>query len=310
MTPLQAHVHESWPGTVVAITGSSGLIGSALARALESHGHVIKRLVRRPANNANEIAWDPLRGQLDPRALEGVEVVVNLAGESLDKRWTTATKTLIRDSRVKGTALLARTIASLPTKPLVFLSGSAMGIYGSRGDETLDEASTLGNDFLASVCKEWEAATAPAADAGIRVVNLRTGLVLARHGGALRKMLLPFQLGIGGRLGDGRQWTSWIALSELVDALSFAIRRDSVAGPVNLVAPNPVTNREFARTLGYVLGRPAFIPVPHFALKLVFGEMAEGTILASQRMRPRRLLEHGFDFALPTLERALRAVLA
>jgi uncharacterized protein (TIGR01777 family) len=191
-------------------------------------------------------------------------------------------------------------------KPRVMLSGSAVGIYGTRGDEILDESSDLGNDFLASVCKDWEAATAPASDAGIRVVHLRTGLVLSREGGVLKKMLLPFRLGVGGRLGDGNQWMSWIALSDVVAALAFLLRAEFVSGPVNLVAPNPVMNAEFTRTLAHVLGRPALISVPKFALTLLLGQMAEDTVLASQRVRSRRLLENGFKFKQPALEGALR----
>jgi uncharacterized protein (TIGR01777 family) len=291
---------------VIAVTGSSGLIGSSLTTALEARGHTIKRLVRRPARGAEEISWDPARGQLDARALAGVDAVVNLAGENLAQRWTARVQTRIRASRVNGTTILARALAALPTKPRVMLSGSAVGVYGTRGDEILDESSELGNDFLASVCKDWEAATAPASDAGIRVVHLRTGIVLSREGGALAKMLLPFQLGVGGRLGDGRQWMSWIALADAVAALAFLLREESVAGAVNLVAPNPVMNAEFARTLASVLRRPAAIPVPRFALSLLLGQMGENTVLASQRVRSRRLLEHGFKFKQPTLEQALR----
>jgi len=291
---------------VIAVSGSSGLIGSALAGALEARGHTIKRLVRRPARGADEISWDPARGQLDVQRLQGVDAVVNLAGESLARRWTAGARARIRASRVNGTIVLARGIAAMPKKPRVMLSGSAVGIYGNRGDELLDEASELGNDFLAAVCKDWEGATAPAADAGIRVVHLRTGLVLARNGGALPKMLLPFRLGVGGRLGDGRQWISWIGLPDVIAALAFLLRAESVAGPVNIVAPNPVVNAEFARTLADVLGRPAIVPVPKFVLTALLGQMGEGTVLASQRVRPRRLLENGFKFKQPTLEGALR----
>jgi uncharacterized protein (TIGR01777 family) len=291
---------------VIAISGSSGLIGSALAGALEARGHSIKRLVRRAARGDDEISWDPSRGQLDTRRLEGVDAVVNLAGENLARRWTPAARTRIRSSRVNGTAILARALAAMPAKPRVMLSGSAVGIYGTRGDEILDESSELGDDFLASVCRDWEGATEPAADAGIRVVRLRTGIVLSRHGGALAKMLLPFRVGLGGRLGDGRQWMSWIALTDVIAALAFLLRAESVSGAVNLVGPNPVTNADFARTLGYVLGRPSLIPVPKFALALLLGQMGEDTVLASQRVRSRRLLENGFKFKLPTLESALR----
>lgn len=290
---------------VIAVSGSSGLIGSALAGALEARGHTIKRLVRRPARRSDEISWDPAREQLDARALEGVDAVINLAGENLARRWTAGARDRIRSSRVNGTTMLARALAAMPTKPRVMLSASAVGIYGNRGDEILDESSTLGNDFLASVCKDWEGATAPAADAGIRVVHLRTGIVLSRREGVLAKLLLPFRLGLGGRLGDGRQWMSWIALTDLVAALAFLLRAEAVSGAVNLVAPNPVMNAEFARTLAHVLGRPAVFPVPRFALTLLFGQMAEDTILSSQRVRAGRLLDNGFKFKLPTLDEAL-----
>jgi uncharacterized protein (TIGR01777 family) len=304
ITPVQSR--DPWARLVIAVSGSSGLIGSALTAALEARGHTIKRLVRRAANGANEIAWHPARGQLDARELSGVDAVVNLAGEDLAQRWTAGVRTRIRAGRVNGTTILARALAAMSIKPRVMLSGSAVGIYGTRGDEILDESSDLGNDFLASVCKDWEAATAPASDAGIRVVNLRTGLVLSRDGGVLKKMLLPFRLGVGGRLGDGNQWMSWIALSDVVAALAFLLRAESVSGPVNLVAPNPVMNAEFTRTLAHVLGRPALISVPKFALTMLFGQMAEDTILASQRVRSRRLLENGFKFKQPALEGALR----
>jgi uncharacterized protein (TIGR01777 family) len=290
---------------VIAISGSSGLIGSALTGALETRGHTIKRLVRRSARGADEISWDPARGQLDSRGLAGVDAIVNLAGENLAQRWSASARARIRSSRVNGTTLLAQAVAAMQTKPRVLLSGSAVGIYGNRGDEILDESSDLGNDFLASVCKDWESATAPAAEAGVRVVHLRTGIVLSRAGGALSKMLLPFRLGVGGRLGDGRQWMSWIALPDAIAALAFLIRAESVSGPVNLVAPNPVLNAEFARALAHVLGRPAVFPVPKFALTLLLGQMGEDTVLASQRVRARRLLENGFKFKLPTLEDAL-----
>jgi uncharacterized protein len=293
----------------VAISGSSGLIGSSVRRVLEQRGHAVRPLVRRVAANDNEIRWDPEHGSVDDARLSGVDAVIHLAGESLAQRWSNDAKQRIRDSRIKGTSTLSRSLAQLEQKPRVMLSGSAIGIYGSRGDETLDESSTPGNDFLASVCVAWEAATQPAVAAGIRVVNLRSGLVLSPTGGALEKMLTPFRLGVGGRFGTGEQWMSWIALADYVEALMFLIDNVSIAGPVNLVAPNPVTNRELTRVLARVLRRPAFFHVPRAALVLALGEMAEGTVLASQRVRPRALLEAGFNFTLPTLEAALRAEL-
>ncbi len=301
---------HAWPRTRIAISGASGLVGSALTHALEAQGQTVIRLVRRQPRDAREIAWDPTREKLDLPGLDGVDAVVNLAGENLFRLWTPGAKSRIRASRVGGTTALSRAIAALPTKPRVMVSGSAVGFYGNRGDESLDEASAPGNDFLASVCKEWEAATSPASDAGIRVVLSRTGLVLTPHGGALAKMLLPFRLGLGARFGSGKQWMSWISLSDIVSALISLIRSDAPSGPVNLVAPNPVTNAEFTRTLGYVLGRPALLVVPRVAAEMVFGEMGDSTILASQRVRPRRLLESGFEFSEPTLEAALRAELA
>lgn len=293
----------------IAITGASGLIGSALVRALERDGHTVRRLVRRAPHGAGEAAWDPARGTIDPGAVEGADAVINLAGEPLDQRWTRSARRRIVASRVDGTSLIARAIASAASRPRVLLSSSAIGIYGSRGDEVLEESSTHGRDFAADVCAQWEGATEPAAAAGARVVHMRTGLVLAREGGALAKMLPAFRAGVGGRMGSGRQWLSWISLEDSVRAIRFLLMAEELTGAVNLVAPNPVTNAEFTRVLGRVLGRPALMRVPAFALELVFGKMADGTILASQRVRPRRLLDAGFRFALPTLEAALRAAL-
>ena len=296
---------------IVAVTGSSGLIGSALTDAIQERGSKVKRVVRRDARSADEISWLPDRGQIDAKGFEGVDAVVNLAGENLFQRWTDPVKRRIRESRVSGTSLLARTLSSLPisNRPSVLLSGSAVGIYGSRGDETLDEASAAGSGFLASVCKDWESATRPAADAGIRVVMLRTGIVLSNRGGALAKFLLPFRLGIGGRLGTGAQWMSWIARHDAVEAMLWLLGDDRTSGPVNVTAPNPVDNAEFTRALAHVLGRPAVLPVPRLIIELALGELADAAILASQRVRPARLLESGFGFNYPTLEGAIRAEL-
>jgi uncharacterized protein (TIGR01777 family) len=280
--------------THIAIAGSHGLIGSALLRAFEADGHVVTRLAR---------------GEQNPDTLRGVDAVVNLAGAKIDQRWTPSSKAEIRSSRVDTTSRLARMIAALPNGPRVFLSGSAIGIYGSRGDELLDENSTLGDDFLASICKEWEAAAAPAAGAGARVVNLRTGIVLSKDGGALARMLTPFRMGVGGKLGSGKQWMSWIALADIVRAISFLISAD-VRGPVNLVAPSPATNEQLTHALSNELHRPSMFNVPKFALKLAFGQMGEEAVLASQRVLPRRLMEAGFQFNCPTLEQALANVLA
>jgi hypothetical protein len=262
--------------------------------------------VRDAPTSDSDIPWDTRHETIDAAKLIGVDAVIHLAGENLAQRWTTAVRRRIRDSRVDGTLALARTLASMDKKPRVLLSGSAIGIYGSRGDEVLDESSSTGNDFLAEVCTAWEAATKPASEAGIRVVLLRTGIVLSRDGGALAKMLLPFRLGVGGRLGSGHQWMSWISIDDYPRVVRFLLSDEKLSGPVNIVAPNPVTNKEFSATLARVLGRPSLFGVPKFALELAFGDMAEDTVLASQRVIPRRLLEAGFDFQHSTLESALR----
>jgi uncharacterized protein (TIGR01777 family) len=291
---------------MILVSGASGLIGTALVHALRSEKYEVKRLVRRPPSGADEVAWYPDRADIDPRAMDGVTAVVNLAGVNLSQRWTTSARRRIRDSRIQATTLLARTMAKANPQPRVLVSASAMGIYGTHRDDPVDESASLGDDFLASVCKEWERATTPASDAGVRVVVSRTGLVLARDGGVLAKLLLPFRLGLGGTLGAGRQWMSWIALTDAVRALRFLIETETLAGPVNVVAPNAVTNAEFTATLGRVLGRPTFTMVPAFALKLALGQMAKDTALASQHVIPRRLNEAGFQFELPTLDAALR----
>jgi uncharacterized protein (TIGR01777 family) len=278
----------------VAISGSSGLIGSALRRSLERDGHVVRRLAR---------------GSVDRAMLADVDAVVNLAGEPIDQRWTGNAQRKIRESRVRGTATLAHAIAGLSHKPPVLLSGSAIGIYGNRGDDLLDEQSSYGDDFLARVCVEWEQATSAAEAAGVRVVHLRTGIVLAREGGALKKLLLPFRFGVGGKLASGRQWMSWIALADIVSALRMLLVNSSVSGPVNLASPNPVRNSEMTTALSNELHRPAAFPVPRFAMKLVFGEMADVAALASQRAIPSRLLAAGFEFRYPTIEQALAAML-
>jgi hypothetical protein len=292
----------------VVVSGATGMIGSVLVGRLQSAGHRVKRLVRKNAAQ-EDVLWDPAKGVLDISTIDGCDAIINLAGEPIGQRWSSDAKEAIRQSRVDSTALLARTVASMTKKPRIFLSGSAIGIYGDRGDEWLDEASAPGDDFLASVVKDWEAAAEPVARAGVRLVFLRSGLVLSADGGALAKMLPPFKLGMGGPMGDGNQWMSWIALDDHVSAMMHALATDSVAGPANLVTPNPVTNAEFADALGHALGRPAIVPVPKFALKLMFGEMAEGTILSGQRVSPKTLAASAFEWAFPTIEGALRAVL-
>jgi uncharacterized protein len=294
------------PISVVAVTGATGLIGTALVSHLRVRGMRVRRLARPGRAAEDDVAWDPMRGVLAPNALDGVDAVVHLAGEPIAQRWTAARKQAIRESRVRGTELLARTIAEMDRKPRVMLSGSAVGFYGDRGDEPLDENSAAGSDFLAGVVREWEEASRAAADAGVRVVKLRTGVVLSPRGGALEKLLLPFRMGVGGPIGSGRQWMSWISLHDHVRAIEHAMTTETLGGPVNLVAPNPVTNAEFATTLGRVLTRPALVPVPSFALELLYGEMARATILSGQRVLPRALVRSGFVHAHPTLEQALR----
>jgi uncharacterized protein (TIGR01777 family) len=305
--PHQAHKLTSSQPKVIAITGATGFIGSALVERLTATGHTVRRLVRRERlRRPGDVFWDPAAGRLDPQALHEVDAVVHLAGEPIAQRWTAGAKYRIRDSRVRGTELLATAIASLPRPPQVLVSGSAMGIYGDRGDQELDETSAPGRGFLAEVATAWEAAAEPAARAGVRVVKVRTGLVLSPRGGALARLLLPFRMGVGGRVGSGRQWVSWIGLHDAVGAIMHALNTEPLVGPVNLAAPSPVRNVELTQTLAKVLRRPAVVPVPRFALRLAFGEMGEATLLASQRMRPRRLLESGYRFGYPALEGALR----
>lgn len=300
---------EPWPRRVVAISGASGLIGSAIVKEYTSHGSEVRPLVRHAPRTPNEIAWDIDAGTIDASKLEGVDVVIHLAGESLAQRWSSDVKRRIVESRLKSTTLLAETLASLTQKPRVFLSGSAIGVYGNRGDEILDENSSLGADFLAQLCKDWENASAPAADAGIRVISLRTGLALSKDGGLLPKMLLPFKMGVGGKLGSGKQWMSWIGLADYVRAAEHVIANENAQGPVNFVSPNPVTNEVFSDVLARVLHRPAFFTVPAFAMKLAMGEMAEEMALASQRVHPTRLRALGFEFKEPTIETALRSAI-
>lgn len=295
----------------ILISGSSGLIGSALVSSLTSGGHVVRRLVRLAVQaGGNKIFWDPEAGRLERSAVEGCDAVVHLAGESIAAgRWTARQKARILDSRVKGTRLLSETVAGCAKPPRAVVSSSAIGYYGDRGDETLNEGSAPGTDFLANVCREWEVATEPARRGGIRVVNLRTGLVLSASGGALAKMLTPFRMGVGGVIGSGRQYMSWIALDDVVGAIEHALHVDTLEGPVNAVAPQPVTNREFTKTLGRVLSRPTLIPMPAFAARLALGEMADALLLASQRVEPARLLVSGYNFRYSEFEDALRHVL-
>jgi uncharacterized protein len=296
---------------IIAVTGSSGLVGTALIGPLEADGHLVRRLVRRPVDDEErEIRWDPQAGTIDAAELSGVDAIVHLAGENLAaRRWTDATKARIRDSRLQSTRLLCTTLAGLAAKPTVLVSASAVGYYGDRGDERVDESSPQGRGFLAELCQEWEAETHAARDADIRLVNLRLGVVLSRNGGALAKMLTPFKLGLGGVIGSGRQYLSWITLDDAVRAIQFALSAAAICGPMNAVAPEPVTNREFTKTLGRVLGRPTFLPMPAFAARLAFGEMADEMLLSGVRVEPRALASAGFEFQHPHLEPALRHVI-
>ena len=295
----------------IAISRSTGFLGRALSAHLTALGHHVIPLTRRSgAGGARSISWDPARGELAPNALAGIDAVVNLAGENVAQRWTDDVKREIRDSRVKGTALLARTIQEMETPPRALLSGSAIGIYGDRGQELLDESSAPGRGFLADVARAWEDATGAIDRADVRVVPLRTGTVLGADGGALEKMLPPFRLGFGGKIGSGTQVMSWIGLEDLTRAVAFILDAGQRRGPVKLVAPGPVSNADFTHALGHALGRPTIIPVPEAAIRLMFGEMGDATILASQRVVPTRLLGAGFSFRYETLDAALPTVLA
>lgn len=293
-----------------AVTGSSGLVGQALVPFLTTGGHEVLRLVRRPTRDPGEVHWDPSSGALDHGAIDGVDAVVHLAGANIAAgRWSPARKAALRESRIGPTRLLAQTLAGLPRPPRVLVSASAIGIYGHRGDAWLDESSPPAADFLGALASDWEQAATSAADAGIRVVSLRTGIVLTPSGGALGRMLPAFRAGLGGRLGSGRQWTSWIALDDLICAIHFLATTPGLAGPFNAVAPSPVTNDTLTRTLAAVLGRPAVLPVPAAALRLLFGEMADAALLSSTRVKPARLTEAGYAFRFPDLEGALRHLL-
>jgi uncharacterized protein (TIGR01777 family) len=293
------------------VSGSSGLIGRALLRKLSDEGHEIITLVRRPPRG-NEVQWDPPRATIDSAGLEGCDAVVNLAGAGIgDRRWSPARKREILESRVGSTALLCQTLAGLTRRPRVLVNASAIGVYGSRGDEVLTEDSAAGTGFLAEVCGAWESATSSAESAGIRVVHLRTSVVLAAEGGALARQLSIFKLGLGGRLGRGDQWLSWISLSDELRAILHVLTQESHSGPVNAVAPSPVTNASFTRALGSALHRPAVLVVPGAALRMALGrEMADEMVLASQRVLPERLQASGFSFDHPSVDQAIAAALA
>jgi len=293
----------------IAVTGASGLIGGALVPALRSGGHEVLRLVRREPRGGDEVRWDPALRSIDAARLEGLDAVVHLSGENIaDGRWTDAKKARLRSSRVGSTRFLSETLAGLARKPSVLVSGSAVGYYGDRGDTWVTEADPPATDFFGRLSVEWEAAAAHAAHAGIRVVHPRTGIVLCPAGGALGEMLLPFKLGVGGKVGSGRQYFSWIALDDVVGVIHHLLARSDLSGPVNACSPEPVTNAELTKTLGRVLGRPTLVPLPGFALRIAFGEVADA-LLASTRMKPERLLATGYRFRFPELEGALRHVL-
>lgn len=294
----------------IAVTGSHGLIGEALCKHLTGQGHTVARIIRASNSTNGDIRWNLANASIESDKLNDVDAVIHLAGENIaSHRWTSEQKQKIKESRIRGTKLLAETICGLEKKPEVVVSGSAIGFYGDRGSETLTESSNVGSGFLADVCREWEEAIAPVAASGVRVVNARTGVVLSTKAGALNKMLPIFQLGGGGNIGDGRQYMSWISLDDEVKALEFALTHSSVSGPVNLVAPNPVTNAEFTAVLGSVLHRPAFIPLPAFAAKIVLGEMADELLLSSQKCQPTKLLSAGYQFEYPELKKALSMTL-
>ena len=293
----------------VLVSGSTGLIGSALVSALEEGGHRVRRLTRSGGSSEDVVRWDPSAGEIDAGRIEGVDAVVHLAGENIAGRWTDAKKARIRDSRVRGTRLLAETLARLPTPPAVMVSASAAGYYGDRGNELLSEESAPGDNFLAGVGQEWEAAADPAREAGVRVVNPRFGIVLSTEGGALGTTLPIFKLGVGGKIGSGRQYWSWIAIDDVVGAILHVLTKDSLEGPVNVTVPDPPTNSEYTSVLGHVLGRPTVFPLPAPAARIMLGQLADELLLASQRIEPARLKGTGYSYRYPELEGALRHLL-
>jgi uncharacterized protein (TIGR01777 family) len=293
-----------------AITGSTGLVGSALVPFLRTKSHQVLPLVRTVASAAEEVTWDPIAGKIDAERLEGLDAVIHLAGENIaSRRWNLEQKARIRDSRVNGTRLISETLAKLQRPPQVLVCASAIGYYGDQGEEQLTEASSAGSGFLVEVCRDWEKATETAGKAGIRVANMRFGVILSGSGGALASMLTPFRLCLGGKIGSGRQWISWLALDDAVGSIYHALTDNRLCGPVNAVAPQAVTNRDFTKTLGKVLRRPTIIPMPAFMARLAFGEMANELLLASTRVVPRVLLDTGYRYLYGDLETALRHVL-
>jgi uncharacterized protein len=292
----------------ILITGASGPIGAGLLPSLTAMGAQVSRLVRHQPSGEGQMQWDPDQ-PLAPESVSGFDAVIHLAGETIMGRWTEAKKDKIRNSRVRGTQNLAQALARASQKPRVLVAGSAIGFYGDRGDEILREDSRSGSGFLPKVCREWEMASQAATDAGIRTAHIRTGVVLSAKGGALKQMLLPFKLGLGGRLGSGSQWLSWIHIDDMVGAVHHILKTDSLQGPVNMVAPKPVTNADFTRVLASVLSRPAILPVPAFAMQLALGQMAEEVLLASERVDPAKLSASGYEFHYSDLQSALTSLL-
>jgi uncharacterized protein (TIGR01777 family) len=292
----------------ILVSGVSGPIGTALLPSLRTNGCAVVRLVRGPAKGDDQISWDPAV-PLEPQTVSGFDAVIHLAGESIFGRWTEAKKSNIRDSRIVGTFNLASALAQADDKPRIFVCGSAIGYYGNRGDEVLRENSAPGTGFLAEACQDWEEATTPAVQADIRTAHIRTGIVLSPKGGALGAMLTPFKLGLGGRTGSGQQWMSWIDVRDMVGAIHHILKNDLIQGPVNMVAPKPVRNEEFAKTLASVLSRPAIFPLPAFAVKLAFGEMGEELLLSSQKVEPSKLISSGYPFRYRDLRKSLEAIL-
>jgi uncharacterized protein (TIGR01777 family) len=293
----------------IVVSGSSGPIGRALVPALKAQGSAVTRLVRSPQPGSGQIVWDPAR-PLSPGLVSGFDAVIHLAGESIVGRWTDAKKRRILESRQQGTGHLAEAIAKSSQPPRVFISASAIGFYGNRGDEILREDSPSGEGFAAEICRQWEAAAQPAAQAGIRTAQMRIGVVISADGGALPEMLTPFRLGLGGKLGNGRQWWAWVSARDVVGAILHVLNHESLSGPVNTVAPNPVTNAEFTRILASVLHRPAIFPMPAFVVRRIFGEMGEELFLGSQRVEPAKLAASSYQFQHPDLENALRDILS
>ena len=290
----------------VLITGASGLIGQALQRSFQEKGYEMLLASRAEPKDENSIYWDAVDGFAEPERLEGIDAVVHLAGESISGlRWTDEKKKAIRDSRVQGTRSVVGAISKLRERPRVLVSASAVGFYGERGDEELTESSAAGDEFLSHVAKEWESEARRAEDAGIRTVLLRSGIVLSKDGGALGTMLIPFKLGVGGVVGSGKQWMSWISLEDEVRIINFAIENENLRGAVNAVSPNPVTNHDFTKTLGDVLYRPTILPLPEFAVSMIFGEMGDALLLSSTKVLPKRLLDAGFEFKYPELKPAI-----